>query len=189
MESMEDKLEELIQSKTWHELTEDEKQFVLETLGSKATFEAFKKTDLAISGLAKAEIVPGPKVLPSLKRKFSNVHQHEQLLDRIVFFRIPAYAVAAIVAITILITWHSKQSPSVVQVAATQIAQRDTVFLPSPPDTVFVPKVIYRYKDHATKTPLITVVKNTDRTETTSGVGVNMKEKEELDNLLVSGSE
>jgi hypothetical protein len=69
------------------------------------------------------------------------------------------------------------------------VLQRDTVFLPSPPDTVFVSKVIYRFKDHATKTPLVTVVKNTDRTETTSGIGVNMKEKEELDNLLVSGSE
>jgi hypothetical protein len=101
----------------------------------------------------------------------------------------PAYAVVAMIALTILIMWLGKQADPNVQLALKPSVQRDTVFLPSTPDTVFVTKVIYRYKNHAAKTPMITVVKNTDRTETTSGVGVNMKEKEELDNLLVSGSE
>jgi hypothetical protein len=186
---MEDKLESLIQSKSWNELSEDEKQFVLEMLGSEVSFEAFRKTNIAISDSAKADIVPEPKVLLSLKRKFNNVRPQETLLDKIIFFKMPAYAVVAMLAVTILVMWLDKHSDSNVQVALKSPVQRDTVFLPSTPDTVFVTKVIYRFKDHTTKTPMITVVKNTDRTENTSAVGVNMKEKEELDNLLVSGSE
>jgi hypothetical protein len=186
---MEDKLENLIQSKRWSELSEDEKQFVLETLGSEASFEAFRKTNMNISDLAKAEIAPDPKILSALKGKFSDTHQQEPLFNKIIFFKMPAYAVVTMLAVTILIMWLGKQADPNVQVALKSSVQRDTVFLPSTPDTVFVTKVIYRYKDHTAKTPMITVVKNTDRTETTRGVGVNMKEKEELDNLLVSGSE
>jgi hypothetical protein len=186
---MEDKLENLIQSKTWSELSEDEKEFVLEMLGSEASFEAFRKTNIAISRSAKADIVPEPTLLLSLKTKFNHLRPQETWLDKIIFFKMPAYAVVAMLAVTVLIMWLGKQADPNVQVALKSSVQRDTVFLPSTPDTVFVTKVIYRYKDHTPKTPVITVVKNSDRTETTSSVGVNMKEKEELDNLLVSGSE
>ncbi|MBX2900238.1 MAG: hypothetical protein KF775_11330 [Cyclobacteriaceae bacterium] len=61
------------------------------------------------------------------------------------------------------------------------VTVHDTLYIASKPDTVFREKIIYRDK-------LVILTTQTRLPENKSEKGVSMKEKEELDNLLVSGA-
>jgi len=63
-----------------------------------------------------------------------------------------------------------------------QVLVRDTIYVATKPDTVVREKIIYRDR------PVILTTTN-PQNETPITKGVSMKEKEDLDKLLVSGTE
>ena len=184
---MEDRIEKLARSKKWSELTEDEKQLVLETFGSEVSYVAFQKTNLALKASKKSELLPEPRVISSLKSKFRSQRENPSVFSRFISLKIPAYAVVLLIAVLTFFVRHEPVGKS--QVAIQPVVQKDTVYITSAPDTVFVTKVLYRNVCRTQSSVITTTLNNTESLPATSGVGVSMKEKEELDYLLVSGSE
>ncbi len=60
----------------------------------------------------------------------------------------------------------------------------DTIYVASKPDTVFTEKVVYRDQP-----VILTRIDVVEKNKPMDKNGINMKEKEELEKLLVSGSE
>ncbi|HYC86856.1 MAG TPA: hypothetical protein VEB86_16605 [Chryseosolibacter sp.] len=181
---MEDRLETLIHSKEWNELTEEEKNYVEQHTGSREEYEALRKITLRLSDVPRSEVTPAPDTLPSLKRHFRSTRGYRLGFASVFTFQVPAYAAGLILISAVAITWWFANPVLAPQPAAAVIVKTDTVFVNLPADTVYVNKVIYRYlpSPGAPAKP-VTVVKHTE------GVGVSMKDKEELENLLVSGSD
>ena len=78
--------------------------------------------------------------------------------------------------------WLGKSEPTIPVTRVEKILMHDTVYLATKPDTVFRERVIFKDR------PIILTTGN-NQPEESSTKGVSMKEKEELDKLLVSGSE
>jgi hypothetical protein len=184
----EDRLERLIQSKAWSDLLEGEKEFVLQELGSEASYHAFRKTHLAMATFGKAKLLPDPRVLASLQSKMKQHHEQVSFFNRVFLFKVPAYAVVVLIGFISFFAWLGRSHPQSM-VTESPVIQKDTVYIASAPDTVYLTKVIYRNVYREQKAAVISVVENSDSGNMKSSVGVSMKEKEELYNLLVSGSE
>jgi hypothetical protein len=186
--SEEDKLENLLQSKTWSELTDDERQFILAKLGNEEVFTSFRKVDLALNRFSKSKINPRADTLRALRNTVREQKQSKSALSAIFNFKIPAYAaVLALIAIS-LGSWFFLSSNQKNNITYLTRIQRDTVFLKSQPDTVTITKVHYRTRTVRLDPVIVNSVPE-HQAESEIPVSVSMKEKEALDNLLVSGTE
>jgi len=79
---------------------------------------------------------------------------------------------------------HSKNENFQVQ-TFNPIVVHDTIFVASKPDTIFTERVVYKNQS-------VILTRNpgtTDENKSIEKNGINMKEKEELEKLLVSGTE
>lgn len=186
MNSREDKLDALLKNKSYQELTKEEQTFVQEELGSEAQYNAMRKVSLALI-TSKVDLSPDPFIVKSLQQ-----HMHEQrVVVRESFFtwKMPAYATFVLVVVVGVFTWWlgSRQEPSPVA-NVVEVIKRDTVFLTSAPDTVFKDRVIYRtvFRSENSAAQIQFATKGDD--VVAHGRGVNMKEKQDLELLLVSGS-
>jgi hypothetical protein len=68
------------------------------------------------------------------------------------------------------------------------VIKRDIVYVPAKADTIYITKVVYKASPPVQQ-PVIISANAEVSAERKTAMGVSMKEKEELDNLLVSGSE
>jgi hypothetical protein len=184
---MEDRLEQLIQAKTWNELTEEEKKMLAADIASEAEYNAFRKVTLTLAKTSRADINPHPMILKDLKARFRAQHQPSGTFASILLFKVPAYAAIALVAVALSLLWSIlRMERNNIQPMAEVIMKTDTVYVKSAPDTVYVNQVVYRYIQRpAPDENLFKIVNQPNENE----VGVSMKEKEELENLLVSGSD
>lgn len=183
---MEDKLEMLIYSKEWNELTNEEKEFALQHVDSVEQYTALRKISLSLENFPKLQFSEDPQVLKSLKSAFRKKHQPS--LERFLHFRTPGLATILLLVLAAGIGWYfGQQSTGTAAKASIEfITKTDTVYLKTAADTVYLNKVVYRYlPEPSIKKPVFSVVKS----NVIESKGVSMKEKEELDNLLVSGSE
>ena len=182
---MEEKLEDLIQNKTWSELTPDEQEMAIKELGSEEKFTAMKNLDAALMSSGKMTVTPDARILHSLKAAHSR--KFERQSTGIFSWKMPAIAAAFCVLVAAFTGWYFGKSSGVVN-APSQIVMKDTVYIVAPRDTVFVNRVVYRnriiYKPQEEEKSF-TVVNQTEK----PGIGVSMKDKEELERLLVSGTE
>jgi hypothetical protein len=100
--------------------------------------------------------------------------------------KVPAWSTLLVAGCFAFGAWwftSSSVKPIVEQQIVSSIVY-DTVYVASKPDTVFVQQVVYRERP-----VLLTKTVNQVSTKSaTNSNGINMKEKEELENLLVSGS-
>lgn len=64
------------------------------------------------------------------------------------------------------------------------VVVHDTVFVASKPDTIYTEKVVYKDRQ-----VILTRRASTDGNKSTEKNGISMKEKEELEKLLVSGTD
>lgn len=179
-----EKLEELLSTKAFDELTWSEKELVLSELGSEEQYEVMRKIG---NTLMKGNILtPDPQIIKSLQQKMRD-EKRTSVVYQLLSWQAPAYVTVFMVAACCTFTWFvtKKSNPS----PLVTIVKTDTVYLASQPDTIFREKVIYRYVK-----PKVLFTQNVTKTETTTPVrqpeitGVSMKANEALEKFLVSGS-
>jgi hypothetical protein len=185
--SMDEKLEYLIHSKNWTELNREEREFVIAKLGSEEEFKSLQKVDALLNQTRSPELAPDPAVLSALQKKFQEKKVPANWYATMLSFRIPAIASALLIAIAFMIGWYSNANETLPPQPVEKLLVRvDTVYLRQRPDTIYVNRVVFRNAPASRKeSPVFSVVKQEGRERQ----GVNMKEKEELENLLVSGSD
>jgi hypothetical protein len=181
------KLEELLESKTFAELDEQERGFVLRELGSEEEYSTLRKISEALV-TDKADLSPDPRILRRLRMEMKHVPTDETFLSRILNYSLPVYAVV-ILGILAAMAWLAidSENPTTVIQPITQI-RTDTVYVTAKPDTVYLEKIVVKYvqPSEAETYSVVRNVSNADDSD--SNEGVNMKEKEELERFLVSGS-
>jgi len=180
---MEERLEYLIHSKGWKELTDEERIFVTSEIGSEEQYEALRNIGTRLAAMPKTEISPAPVVLKLLREKIRNQHQHANVFVSVLSFRMPAYIVVGLLLAAVLLTLATRARVMPAGISSNVIVKTDTLFIHQPTDTVYVTKFVYRYIKPPVEQKTFSVVR-----QQPEAVGVNMKEKEELENLLVSGS-
>ncbi len=187
----EDELERLVREKEFGALTESEKKRVLETIGSEEEYEAMRKIELAMSDSSlRSTLEPDKEILRALHHRMRKQRVPFEW-GNILHVKIPAYA-AMLVTISIsgLVVALRPQPPAkyVSQQKVESPAIRiDTVFI-TKTDTVVRDRIVYRQVNLATS-PRALDPSTLVHQKQPSGSGVSMKEKEELNKLLVSGSD
>jgi hypothetical protein len=177
----EEKIDLLLSTKVWEELSPDEKVFAIQVFGSEEQYVLMRKIGQTLVS-ERSNLSPDPKIFSHLATEFGSVHP--PVWKRVVQWRVPAYAIVVPIALIAALVWwpHPRtEAPAkhIVQVA-------DTVYIKQSPDTVFIQRTVIKYLPQKPKTPSFTIIKTSEQDEHIDGV--NMKENEELEKLLVSGS-
>ncbi|RAW03376.1 hypothetical protein [Pseudochryseolinea flava] len=182
----EDKLDELLVSKSYGELTNEEKLFVEEELGSAEQYNAMRKVSLALI-TSKSDLSPDPFIVKSLQNK---MYDHRASKGRSSLFvrAVPAYATALMIVVASAISWFlaSRQMQPIIKIV--EVVKHDTLFLKTHADTIFKDRIIYRTILKKERTANNIHVANTIETPSSGTTGVSMKEKQDLELLLVSGT-
>jgi len=180
-----EKLESLMQSKAFAELTTEEKLWVSQWIESEAEYTNLRKANREISQhlISTNQAVPDPKILTQLKASL----RAKQIVSQLNWWQVkmPGWSTGVIASFFCVAGWWiGSSSNEVIKEQVYSPIVYDTVYLASKPDTVFIQQVVYRERSLLAKT-----VKQLETLTTeTPAKGINMKEKEELENLLVSGS-
>jgi hypothetical protein len=181
-----EKLESLLQGKAFEELTAEEKIWVGQWIESEIEYTNLRTAEGEIKKyLVNADpIAPNPKLLTHLKVQLKT--RQASLKAYWWQVRTPGWSTLLIAMVFGASGWWIGSSPMNLNIeqASSPTIVYDTVYLASKPDTVFIEQVVYKDRPlimRITKQVEDMSVKNSEK-------GINMKEKEELENLLVSGS-
>jgi len=187
-----ERLEQLLATKDWLALTDEEKEFIIEALGSEEQYQALRKVGDALVSVSKTNLSPNPSVLKTLRKKMAARHEVSQTLplNWLTSMRVPAFVSLLLIIIAGVAGWLLGQSAShytePVKIVTTV---RDTVYVRPSPDTVVIHQIKYRYLKArgipAGLKPIVVREKETSPRE----MGVSLKEKQELENFIVAGSE
>lgn len=183
-----EKLEELLSSKTFDELTLSEKELVLNELGSEEQYEAMRKIGVTLVKRT-AGLSPDPKILKSLQH-YMHGQQNGFTLAGAFTFRMPVYASVLLIILFSIAAGVISRKTMPVPNSPVTVVKTDTVYLTTKADTIFQERVIYRYAKLKKSFPqqLNQTVQAEPLQQQTQITGVNMKESEALEKLLVSGS-
>ena len=179
-----ERIDQLIATKNWNELTVDERAFVVDVLGSEEQYRAMRDVHFALLGTPKITTRPSIKTIRNLKTEFKRRRAVAWSPMAFITAEIPAYMGVAIAFGVAMMTWHLGRRSVDPQIKTATVYQVDTVFVASKPDTVFISKIVTVVKQ-------MPVPADIARSEPAreKPASVNMKETEALENLLVSGSE
>ncbi len=187
----EDEFENITRRKDFASLTEEEKAIALKSIGSEEEYEAIRRIELTmLDEKFRSSLEPNAKILSSLRQRMK-MHSTSFDWKSIFQFKIPAYAAfGAVVAIAVLVYFLLPSEPAKFMAsgdAIVPVVRIDTVFV-TKTDTIVRERIVYRQVKTTpmpvTVDPAILVHQKQPVTN-----GVNMKEKEELNRLLVSGSD
>lgn len=177
MKNNQDKLSHLLRSTPWHDLSESDRQWVSTLVSGEAEYEALRHAELELlRHFAGSEIQPDEQLLHDLKNRINPASRP-----------LPYYSMGMAAVLLIAFGWWMglqwNQQPQTILPVASRI---DTVFITKQPDTVWRDRVVYQKilvasADSSRLEPV--VQRNVPETRR----GVSMKEKEELEKLLVSG--
>lgn len=180
-----DRFEQLLAEHPFYELSQAEREWVLSFVNSEEEYNALRLVEGGLSKLKVVDdLVPDPAILKVIQAS-TRQPVNSFAWTSIWRYRMPAYVgySLAIICVALLIRTLQNQSPA--KVTGERIISRiDTVFVAAKSDTVYIEKVVYRNRT----APVVQVVKM-DKVDPKEEDGINMKEKEELQGLLVSGSE
>jgi len=188
MENFE-KIERLLQSKAYQELTEAEREIVRATVITEDEYESLRNAEVRLTNYfsLKAEVDltknGWEQIKSTLKQK-----KAEPKFNFWTATPLPTYATLLLLLAVGFVCWvgGSQISPKILDVA--RAAQRvDTVFIATKPDTIYKERVVYLKAPSLA--PTFQTVKSLRSVPNQTSKGVNMKDKEELEKLLVSGSE
>ena len=189
MKNEEEKLEELILEKSFGQLNVAERHFVVSKMGSEEEYTAMRKMETLLRDRMRAPgVQPKSRGLNSLKEKMRAIHAQESLWRKIVAFKIPAYTAVLVI---LVVVWLMKTTTPAAPLAnpMTAVIRTDTVYRIKI-DTVYKARTVYRYVTANLQTvPKETHADKPNEKPKAFEVGVSMKDKEELDKLLVSGSD
>jgi hypothetical protein len=179
-----DKIESLLRSKAYVELTSEEKTLISHWIKSKAEYENMRRSESRIRQhfINTPELIPEPSGLSELK---SNLKKQTNQTLNWWQVKVPAWSTLLIAVCFAFGGWwfnSSSVKPTIEPQMLSSIVY-DTVYVASKPDTVFIQQVVYRERPVL----LTKSVKQVDNKNTVPSNGINMKEKEELEMLLVSG--
>jgi hypothetical protein len=179
------RIEDLLESRSFHELTIEEREFVLRELGSEEVYASLRKISEALVA-EKADLSPDPLILAKLHQQLKRTRQEQSLLREIITYKVPAYAVAPLILLMVTVMYLSFDRQPLIE-KEPYVSKVDTVYVASPRDTVVIERVVVKYQSHPEKKVSdYAVVGNVSKDEESEGV--SMKDKEELESFLVSGS-
>jgi hypothetical protein len=180
-----EKIDQLIETKSWTDLSVDEKAFVIDILGSQEQYHALREVHFSLLNSERDDgMTLDGKMLNNLRKKFRA--KHSSVSFNMFQVRVPAYLTAILIFFAAGVAWYMG-AKSVKPFLTTQVIHDvDTLFVASKPDTIYRDKIIYKTVQ-IKSTPAVAVVSEVQPRSVE--VGVNMKETEALQNLLVSGSE
>jgi hypothetical protein len=182
----EKKFEQLLDEKSFDQLTHDEKEMVLHEFGSEEQYTLARKIGPALVKL-KTGLSPDPWILASLQHQVK-VHRQPSRWTSFFQAQVPAYVMAGACLAIAVMMWWIRPVPAPPSVAVRML--RDTVYLATTPDTVYRRKIVYRYRYRYVTVATPAHAPGTGIVEPATGsAGVTMKDTEELEKLLVSGSE
>lgn len=183
----EQKLERLLEEKSFDQLTHEEKEVVLQEFGSEEQYRLARKIGPALVKL-KTGLSPDPWILASLQDQVK-IHRRPSVWTNFFQARVPAYVMAGACLAIVVTMWWLKPDPAPASVTVRMV--RDTVYLATAPDTVYRRKIIYRYRYRyiTVAAPSSTSASAKVAEPVAGSAGVTMKDKEELEKLLVSGSD
>lgn len=179
-----DRLEQLLKQRPFKSLTEEERNLVFRFVSSEEEYDSLRSTEMDLRKFAKsgAEIRPRKDTLSKVKKTISQNHEKEKLF----WLRptVPAYAMMVLVIVVGAVGWWAGAKYGSEKVLVEKVIPRiDTLRIVSKPDTVVKERIIYLPMQ-----PVVTAVNQAEKSESLTAKGVNMKDKEELERLLVSGS-
>jgi hypothetical protein len=181
-----DKLERLLQDKNFASLTTEEKTWVSQWIESEAEYENMRRSESKIRQhfINTAEFIPEPSGLNELK---ANLRKRTNQSLNWWQIKVPAWSTILVsLCFGVVAWWLTSSGDQVVtqpQKLVTSIVY-DTVYVTTKPDTIFIQQVVYRERPVL----LTKSIKQLESKNSVPSSGINMKEKEELENLLVSGS-
>lgn len=173
--------ERLITEKQYSELSADELKLVNQFIRDEQEYDAFRLSGLNIERWFRDNPVVGvnDRTLANLKQEFKRAHRPQ---ISFAWWKVSVgYAMAAVV-FSFGGWWLGQSEKHASSTRIEQVLVYDTIYVATKPDTVVREKIIYRDRPF-----ILTTTKQ--QNETPIAKGVSMKEKEELDKLLVSGSE
>ncbi|HYG19764.1 MAG TPA: hypothetical protein VD816_12590 [Ohtaekwangia sp.] len=183
-----ERLEALLSTRDFEELSPVEKTFVREVLGSEAQYRALRKVSQAL--VIRTDVSPDPDILKRLQHRMAAAKKVP--VPAAGFgITLPLYASVLLMIVFAGAGWWAGttfgQQPR--EIAA--VVKTDTVYVRTKPDTITIYRDrIIREAGKAQPQPaqgLVKVVATPRRDG--KDVGVSMEEKEELQWLLVAGSE
>ena len=187
MENIE-KFEQLLTHYSFAELSHEEKQWVMAFIGSEEEYESLRHTNQQLDNFKSQaiKIEPHPEMIKKIKAswKEANVAPSYNFWT---ITPIPTYATVLIVISVGFFCWvmGSRTNSKTLYVDHVK-STIDTVFIASRPDTIVRTKIIYVEQP---VTARVQILSKTNQPQSIISKGVNMKDKEELEKLLVSGSE
>ncbi|HNR74452.1 MAG TPA: hypothetical protein PKK67_04945 [Cyclobacteriaceae bacterium] len=172
--------EKLLTEKSYSELTMHELRLVSQFVSSQQEYENMRLSGLEMKKWFRDNPITnkGDESLLKLKQAF---RQQQPAVN----YSLPKVWIGyAMVALLFGFGgwWLGKSEPAVPLTRVEKILMHDTVYLTSKPDTIFRERIIYKDR------PIVLSTGNR-QPEAPNTKGVSMKEKEELDKLLVSGSD
>ena len=181
MKKNQDKLSQLLRSSAWHELSETDRQWVLTLVSGESEYEALRHAERELQRhFAGSEIQPDKQLLHDLKHRMNPT---ASISSPPLSYYTMGMAAALLIAFGWWMGLQWNQQPQISLPVAMRV---DTVFITSHPDTVWRDRVVYQKVmvasvDSVRTTPVV------QRAMQPAQRGVSMKEKEELEKLLVSG--
>jgi hypothetical protein len=183
-----EKLEWLMKSKSYTELSNEEREWVSQWMESASEYDLLRKSEIQMR-----QYFDDSKIDPPASSTLAQLVNHLKKKNRMqqagVWWQIkPSLSTWALAILFGCVGWwigQSASSPVAQQEVITSTIVRDTIYIASKVDTIFMEKVIYKDRPVIlTKNNSIKELKNTSGSN-----GINMKEKEELEKLLVSGTD
>ncbi|MGC4023341.1 MAG: hypothetical protein QM734_16045 [Cyclobacteriaceae bacterium] len=175
------RFEQLLKQKSFKSLNEEERNFVFQFIGSEDEYESLRNTENELQAFFDREqkLQPRNETLRKIKQSRAII------LPQNFWIRpsVPTYVVALLLIIGGAIGWWSgAQFGSEKIIVEKIVSHTDTLRIVSAPDTIVRERIIYL----PSRKMILAGQPETKEAVTTKGV--NMKDKEELERLLVSGT-
>jgi hypothetical protein len=178
-----DRLERILKQYSYQELNQEDLEFVKTQIISEGEYEALRQINRQLSVAGE---VPGERKATSDTWRRLRTHirvSKEQ--STVPWFRkpIPAYGVAMLaIALGVLCWWAGASFGAQVQYVDRIRVRVDTLRMVARPDTVVRERIVYVQASAVAPASLPQIA-----TPPVASKGISMKEKEELERLLVSG--
>lgn len=182
-----ERLELLIQSKSFVELNREEREWIGKWINSPGEYENLRSSEIEIRQyfLNTKVADPDSETLIHLTKRL-RMTKSRQSSGKYWLLKPSLGAVIMSVLFGSLGWWIGQSTNEKSQQQTfSPIIVHDTIYVASKPDTIYTEKVVYKDR------PVI-LTRNLGTTDVNKSIeknGINMKEKEELEKLLVSGTE
>ena len=180
-----ERFEQLLRTQSYQGLSLEDREWVAQFVSTEEAYEAMRRaTQQMEKHVAPDNLLPDPAILKSLLKSLDAKHRPTPWSIRSKW-SIPAYASLAAVLVVGVLGWWIGSSWGTETIYVDRMVTRvDTVRVVSRPDTIVIERVVYQN----VSLPITSaMVKQTGESIPLVNRGVNMKEKEELEKLLVSG--